>query len=898
MRFMPPHSPHFFASKILRVGFAAVLITSAARAATLSWDGDTDTTFLNGNNWTGGVAPANSATTDIAQFGSTLTTFLPTLTADRAINGLNFQSITGGWTLGGTSTLSVGSGGINDTANVSGTTTIGANLVIAQSQNWSSGSGGSLLINGLVGITGGARTLTVDSGTVTIQNGFRDGATPRVLTKAGAGTLALNGPGGTELGGVTLSAGTLQVGHNSALGTGGIIFTAGTLQAINGDITLANTSTMTAVTISGANNLTLNGKLTGATNGNRTLTSSLDTGKTLTLVNVDINPETANSRTLTIAGTGNTTITGTIANGNGTTANGLTITNTGITTFTGDNTYSGTTTVNAGRLVLAGNNSGAVGAITIGNGGTVQAGSLTNLSAGALQFNAGASANKATLALRSDGSTSIAKNASGVGAAAIVGTAEFNVDRATAGGPTGGIITWGNGGTMTMNTDNGQLLVTGDNGYGLTLNQSLTWTGNNQTDKANIVNNAPGLLTIQGNIIGQNVNSRSLRFDGTGDTLVNGTITGTSFYVNKTGSGTLTLANAVTPTASSPAHHYRVQEGTLKLAVTSALSNGNTANWTANRIAVSSGATLAFNVGGTNEFTTGNVTTLLTNLATSSSAANGMNAGSVLGFDTTNASGGSFSIADTIADTTGTAGGDRGLTKLGTNTLTLTGSNTYSGNTTVSAGTLEVNNTTGSGTGSGTVTINAGTTLKGNGSITAASGKYVYLNGAFQVGATGASAGSDFAITTSGAASTVMGGASLLEFDLWSTTGTDQTATLAAADMLRIFGALDITSGATLKLGNPLALSFQAGDIFRVFDWSGLTTRTGSFTEDYSSLALGPGLTLDSSDLYIGGTISIQGIPEPSRALLLMLGLAGATMRRRRVSGVAQTLPPSTFPSP
>jgi fibronectin-binding autotransporter adhesin len=362
--------------------------------------------------------------------------------------------------------------------------------------------------------------------------------------------------------------------------------------------------------------------------------------------------------------------------------------------FSGTNTYSGATAINAGRLILAGNNTGAAGAITIGNGGTLQVSSLANLSAGALQFNAGSvEGNKTTLALRYDGNTSIAKNASGVGVSVIDQIAEFDVDRATAGGPTGGTITWGNSGTMAFNADRGQLLVTGSNGYGLTLNQSLTWVNtNNQTNKPNIVNNAPGLLTIQGNITTGNVNNISFAFAGTGDTLVTGTMGGAAnWYVNKTGNGTLTLANAVTPKATGV--RYLVQAGTLKLAGTSALDNGTTANWTAAKIAVASGATLAFNVGGTNEFTTGDVTTLLTNLAASTttvttSAGNGMNAGSSLGFDTTNASGGNFTIANNIANTTGTAGGARGLTKLGANTLTLSGSNTFNGTLAVQNGTV------------------------------------------------------------------------------------------------------------------------------------------------------------------------------------------------------------------
>jgi len=65
----------------------------------------------------------------------------------------------------------------------------------------------------------------------------------------------------------------------------------------------------------------------------------------------------------------------------------------------------------------------------------------------------------------------------------------------------------------------------------------------------------------------------------------------------------------------------------------------------------------------------------------------------------------------------GIGGGTGGsLTKTGTGTLTLSGANTYSGTTTVSAGTLLVSNTTGSGTGTGAVTVNAGM-LGGSGVI-------------------------------------------------------------------------------------------------------------------------------------------------------------------------------------
>jgi len=56
------------------------------------------------------------------------------------------------------------------------------------------------------------------------------------------------------------------------------------------------------------------------------------------------------------------------------------------------------------------------------------------------------------------------------------------------------------------------------------------------------------------------------------------------------------------------------------------------------------------------------------------------------------------------------------VTKNGLGSVKLTGNNTYSGGTTINAGTLLVSNTAGSGTGSGTVSVSGGT-LGGSGSI-------------------------------------------------------------------------------------------------------------------------------------------------------------------------------------
>jgi autotransporter-associated beta strand protein len=79
---------------------------------------------------------------------------------------------------------------------------------------------------------------------------------------------------------------------------------------------------------------------------------------------------------------------------------------------------------------------------------------------------------------------------------------------------------------------------------------------------------------------------------------------------------------------------------------------------------------------------------------------------------------------------TGSLGGLMRLIKSGSGQLTVTTSNTFSGGTTVSNGTLLVNSTAGSGTGTGAVTVVSGATLGGSGII----GGPVTVNGTLAPG--------------------------------------------------------------------------------------------------------------------------------------------------------------------
>ena len=141
-----------------------------------------------------------------------------------------------------------------------------------------------------------------------------------------------------------------------------------------------------------------------------------------------------------------------------------------------------------------------------------------------------------------------------------------------------------------------------------------------------------------------------------------------------------------------------VSAGTLEVAGTASLPGFATAG----KLAVASGGMVAVGAGGSG-WTAANIASLV------SSNGSGFAAGSGLGIDTT---AGNFSYASNIA-------GSMGLAKLGSNSLVLTGSDAYSGGTTVAAGTLQVGNA--AALGSGGLAVNGGLVdLDGN-SITVAS---------------------------------------------------------------------------------------------------------------------------------------------------------------------------------
>jgi autotransporter-associated beta strand protein len=211
----------------------------------------------------------------------------------------------------------------------------------------------------------GAGTLTL-TGTNTFNGNvsIHDGAI-RITYQNGDGVTG----GGLGLGSETTPP-TKAVTIDSSLGDAGLLLdaTSGVPITVDSSISFQTAGTNGAIVNEAGNNI-INGAISLRTGGGTTVRVD---GGTLTLAgNINIVSNTT-SRTLTLSGAANGTLSGVIADGSSAispTTNVLSLTKTGAGTWTlaNSNTYSDVTTVNGGTLLVSGSLS-AVSAVTVAAG--------------------------------------------------------------------------------------------------------------------------------------------------------------------------------------------------------------------------------------------------------------------------------------------------------------------------------------------------------------------------------------------------------------------------------------------------------------------------------------------------------------------------------------------------
>ena len=191
---------------------------------------------------------------------------------------------------------------------------------------------------------------------------------------------------------------------------------------------------------------------------------------------------------------------------------------------------------------------------------------------------------------------------------------------------------------------------------------------------------------------------------------------------------------------------------------------------------------------------------------------------------------------------TGISGGN--LIKSGLGTLAITATSNYVGTTTVSAGTLLVNNTTGSGTGSGNVSVTAGT-LGGSGAI---SGTVTIGNG------TGTA---DSILAPGNSIGTIATGN--LAFSSDGSYAAELNGSSVTTDVTNVTGTVTINAATTLTVS--LTGSLAAGQKYFIVNNDGVDAVTGTFAGKAQDAVVGNYGGTDLKISYTGdsGTSAITG---------------------------------------
>jgi len=506
--------------------------------------------------------------------------------------------------------------------------------------------------------SGTTRTITVAANTLTLGGSIADGTIANSLAKSGTGTLVLSGAN-TYSGATTVNAGVLTAGSTTAFGPA----TSARLIIPNGATAKVqlNGNNTTVIGLTHGTAINLNAIVENGGAGNATLT-------------VDSNGLYAVVSGLT------STYYGLLQDGGGGGTLSLKKTGNGrLDLYNTANTYSGTTTISDGVLYAAQYGLGTLNALPTPGAADSMG---TNHTQAGLVFDGGTL--RCTTIVTTNGSAPVTITDRGF---TINPGKTASIDVGSGNGnwppPSSGAMEFTGGCPATT----GGLAMVGDYG-GLILAGTYAYTGDT------IIKNGPkgwgffqlGDGTTNGTISSGNiVDNGWLIFNtapATSQTYA-GNIRGPGNFTKK-GTGTLTLSGTNTydgmlfpyQSAAYSGASTAVEAGTLVAQKVASLP-GQT--W-AGRIVVASGATLQLSAGGTGEFTGSNLNNVVNNASFKSNTA-------TLAVDTSNAT---APVLVSANITMVSATNDHAVTKLGANTLILSGTNTYTGLTTVKAGTLQL----------------------------------------------------------------------------------------------------------------------------------------------------------------------------------------------------------------
>lgn len=780
------------------------------------------------------------------------------------------------------------------------------------------GSGGLLFTNG--GILQGNGSFTRSfSGSSTAAAGQLSGLSGGFAAKGGTLTVNFGGAGGT----ITISNGNFRFGNNFVFGSP----TADSRVVVVNPLAL-NTLSRTFTVNAGAGGDSA--ELQGAISSNSATDGIIKAGTGLLILSgnsIYTGATTISNGTLQL---GNGGTVGSINSTSGITNNGTLAFNrsnalavpagisgtgvvnqigTGTTTLSGSNSYSGGTNVNSGILTYLNTNAKpATGATTVAAGATLGLGVATagafftsadvdSLFAGTLadvindatsrvgiDTTAGDFNYATSIAATTRGLTKLGNNTlslSGTNAYTGVTTVVGGILRLdSAGALPGGIGS--TGGTSNLTLAGGVIGLTPESG------DFRRGIGSGVAQVRWITDTVSGFAAFGGD--------RNVNFGGAGAAVTwsNGSgVIGNGLILSDSNSdSTITVVNPLALNFLAGSRVITVNDGSpaVDAIMAGVLSSQITAG-NGTRIVKNGTGTLALTAA--NTYVSGTVTAGTTISAGTLMLGNGGSTGSIsaltgtgINSDVSISSGAIFAFnrSDTGLVVANTIVGAGEVRQVGSGTTTMSGDNTYSGGTTVTAGTLLVTNTTGSATGTGGVTTSAGTTLGGTGKIAPTGTNSVILGGSVAPGVSSLNNGIGIITFTPADGGVTFQSTSSLAFQLGGDGISDQIVFNASGSGIIDFSAMLAGSwGVSFASGYTPA----AGHSFDLIDWASLsgpavTGLNESLLGALPTTGFDPGWSWNISQFLSSGTISIAVIPEPSRVLLMLVGMAVLGSRRRR----------------